>query len=397
MQFDYSFGIAGTDTHRMVVSASSDLSTPSYGVAANAANGLVKLASPPLAAGNYYVGVEENGVLRSHPRTTARIPADTHRFLFGSCNHTASRGGVWEVMAAENADWITHLGDFGYEDPNSTDVQVYLDNFNLNLTSPELREFFRQSNISYTNDDHEIINDCFASPEVNAFIQAFRQQVPHQPLELSGSTDPIYRTVDVGKVRYIHTDLRTAASDRADTDDSSKTMMGATQKAWFKDVVSNSPGMGLVWCGTRTFHMDPDVGHDGWGGFTTERTELCDYIDTHARDRFCTVYGDRHQGGIDDGTNANYTTAGQGFPIFIASPFARSSISTNLCTYSEGGRYDASSMYGDMAVTDPDDGTLDIDWVLHSSVGASVRNYSFTMDITSNGGFSSGFSSGFNV
>src|SRR5690606_13311322 len=100
-----------------------------------------------------------------------------------------------------------------------------------------------------------------------------------------------YYSFEVGRVLFIVTDLRSMASNKTATDNSSKTMMGAAQKTWFKNLISDSNNAGklIVWVCSRVWGGVTTVGADHWGGFTTERTELADHIKTHALGRFCVL------------------------------------------------------------------------------------------------------------
>lgn len=120
---------------------------------------------------------------------------------------------------------------------------------------------------------------------------------------LGDSTTPAeYYYVDVPPARFIVLDCRSHRSLKTDTDNASKTMLGATQKAWLKARILDNPQPFLVLC--TPLMLDGDHGwfessNDGWKGYTTERDEILDYIRANGNAaRTVILSSDTHVGSV---------------------------------------------------------------------------------------------------
>jgi hypothetical protein len=130
--------------------------------------------------------------------------------------------------------------------------------------------------------------------------------------EIVGPFGPIYHAWKLGRVLFVASDTRSRRTPNAATDDSSKTMLGAAQKAWLENLLSTSAAELLVWL-MPTPWLSP--GGDSWGVFTSERAELVAMLDTHGwLGRMLMVHGDRHALGIGSGALNDFG----GFPILQA-------------------------------------------------------------------------------
>lgn len=370
--------------HRLVVSASDTLSSPSYGAEANAANGFVRLDSPELSAGKWYWGIEQDGSLRNSPRGEARIAAATHKICWSSCGDTGSDAAVFSQIESEDPDAFFHLGDMHYLDLTATDEATHLAGFSGVFANANQASLYANVPTLHMGDDHDGGggNDHAGNTAAaSAAAGAWRKRVPHPNLELSGAQDARYFSFDIGRVRYVFTDQRTLADPRTDTDDSSKSMLGATQKAWLKDIIENSDGYLIVWCSTRVFHANAISSHDSWGGFTTERQEICDHIATHASGRVLVLTGDRHQSGIDDGTNCDYATSTDPIVCAMASPLDRPSNTHGSATFS-GGVFSSNGQYGCLEITDGGGSSIDVDIAVRNSAGTDLDTLSYSVTLS---------------
>ena len=112
-----------------------------------------------------------------------------------------------------------------------------------------------------------------------------------------------YYHVDIGITRIIVPDLRSFRDDRNDEDLPTKTMMGATQKAWFKAKVQewNQPGRNLIIGSQMMF--DGMINYDGNGStdhyamWSHERDEIMQFLfDNFDTKRMFIYSGDTHLG-----------------------------------------------------------------------------------------------------
>jgi hypothetical protein len=151
-----------------------------------------------------------------------------------------------------------------------------------------------------------------------------------------------------GRIQFIVMDCRTFKSDQAATDNSSKTILGATQKQWVKDTITDSTAAAIVLVSDCPWTGAPEVGGDHWGGYNTERQEIASHI-TASGKKVVVIAGDTHVLAHSTGT-----TYAQGIPGFQASPLNNtSSIKADPwdATYPAAG-VAGTQQYGRVVVTD---------------------------------------------
>ena len=86
----------------------------------------------------------------------------------------------------------------------------------------------------------------------------------------------------------------------ADSNTPGRTMLGATQKAWFKDRMVNSPQTWKLW-GSEVMLMSLEialgaggVNQDQWDGYGAERDEIMNYLLDHNVENMVILTGDIH-------------------------------------------------------------------------------------------------------
>jgi phosphodiesterase/alkaline phosphatase D-like protein len=243
-------------------------------------------------------------------RTFAR-GAHSFRVVMSGCAETGSRHPVFRAIADEAPDLFLHLGDLHYEDIATPDIDQYRQAFASVTASPEQASVYRSVPLAYMWDDHDYgpNNSSSAASVQETARQAYRRYVPHYPLA-SGSGGPVHQRFDVGRVRFLLTDLRSARTQNDAPDTKEKTMLGAEQKSWFRKqlVVAADENVPLVvWVSSVPWIAnDPDE-VDRWGGFSTEREQIAGWIDSLGlSEHMMIVSGDAHMVAFDDGTNNTY-------------------------------------------------------------------------------------------
>jgi hypothetical protein len=145
----------------------------------------------------------------------------------------------------------------------------------------------------------------------------FKERVPHYPLGATGGT--VAQAFTVGRVRFIMTDLRSAAMTATLKESATKSKMGTGQKAWFKQELINARDNGfplIVWVCPDPWIGAAKLGDDGWASYATERTEIANFIRDNRVSNLTIVSGDMHGLAFDDGTNSDYATGG-GAPLTV--------------------------------------------------------------------------------
>lgn len=156
-------------------------------------------------------------------------------------------------------------------------------------------------------------------------------------------------------------------------------VLGADQKAWFKNELLEANGAYplIVWVNADPWIAEPTPGGDNWGGYTTERRELADFIADNDIEGVAMLSGDAHMIGIDDGTNSDYSTSQSGgFPVFHAGPLDKRP-SLKGGPYSEGTVLE-SGQFGLMTVND-NGSSIDVEWSGRNWKDEEVLRYEFTV------------------
>lgn len=248
------------------------------------------------------------GRLRTSPSGQANFS-----FNFGSCN-TQTDPIALGVVADRGDDLFFHLGDFYYADGSGTGIDNFRTKFNSKVTSTNHQKVFATTPSNYTPSDHDGMNNNGADgndPTAWANWRTVYDEYFPAP-----ST---YYSFMYGRVLFIQIDDRNYKSATALTDNSSKTALGATQKQWLKDQITNTTAVAIVIAQSAPWITGTDAGSDGWGGFTTERTELANFFAASGKP-IIMLAGDMHALAADDGTNAP-----GGITLFHAAPFYTSS------------------------------------------------------------------------
>jgi phosphodiesterase/alkaline phosphatase D-like protein len=214
---------------------------------------------------------------------------------------------TWDRMLEHEPLICIVLGDFHYRNLNTSSQAAYRNAYQDVLAASHVKDFVRQVPTCYVWDDHDYgPNDSDGTYSHKDVAQAvYREYVPAWPL---AEADAIYHSFVIGRVRFINIDSRSDRSPNSDTDNSSKSRLGTTQKQWLKDTLDAATEPCIVlnvmsWIGNTTAF------DDGWESFSTERTELFDYFSANGHmDRLFLIGADIHELMSDDGSNTNFET-----------------------------------------------------------------------------------------
>ncbi|MSU49787.1 MAG: hypothetical protein EXS37_11995 [Opitutus sp.] len=322
---------------RLAVSTNSGLTPTVFSVAqttvANSGN-TVSLDIEGLQPGtDYFYGIEVAGVLRTETISRGRFRtfpqgAGSFRLAFASCGDISdSDQRAYTAIAAEQPLLFMHMGDFTYNDTTSNVTDDYRRNYDNVLNHPVQGALYRSVPVAYMWDDHDFGgNDSNGTaPGVAAVRTVYREYVPHYPIAVTGGT--VGQSFTIGRVRMIVTDLRSAATPATIAETANKTRMGAAQKAWFKQELISARDAGfplIIWVSTSPWIGPPLLGNDTWAGYTTERTEIANFIKDNRLHNIVVFSGDMHALAYDDGSHSDYAVGG-GAPLVImqAAPLTR--------------------------------------------------------------------------
>ena len=294
----------------------------------------------------------------------------------GSCARLGSAGKVFETILAMDPDLFISTGDFFYADYITTASQ-FAAAYDTTLTSPPQAALYAAVPIAYTWDDHDYGgNDSDSTaPARDQALSAYENLVPHYPLTDTGA---INQAFSIGRVRIILLDGRSAREPDTLPDGPDKTMLGTAQLDWFEnELLTSSQSHALVIVATSVPWISAPIdGGDDWGGFTTERRTIANFLADNDIDNVMMIAGDAHMLAIDDGTNTDYSDrGGHGFPLFHAAALDRPG-SFKGGPYSEGA-FPGGGQFGVIAVSDDGGPILHVTLAGYDWTGTRLIDYSF--------------------
>lgn len=355
---------------RLLVSKNTDLSEPVwFGPMTSLLDRgwMVEFRATNLIADTqYYYALEVNGAVQLGQRGAFKTfpPADlpaSFNFAFASCAKTASQNPVFDRIRELHPLFFMNDGDFHYENISSNALVKFRMAYDKVLLSPPQATLYRSVPFIYIWDDHDFAgnNSDRRAPSHFAARYVYEEYVPHYDMPAGAGDVPIYQTFTVGRVKFILTDLRSERDQVKKPDGPDKSMLGARQKAWFKNELLAAKGnyplifwvSTVPWIGnagvnyypingrvtgfihqtnTWQFKQNPATAEDHrevknnddfWGAFTYERREIANFIRDNKISGVCILHGDAHMLGADDGTHSDYATGGGArFPVLCAAP-----------------------------------------------------------------------------
>ena len=295
--------VAGTSV-RMAYSTHSDMSSPSF-VSAQTPDGngyMTHTLSGLSAATRYYVqaadtptgGIETlTGPIGSCKTLAASGSPASFTVGLAACIAeqdvtSPAQGTAIADLVAWAPDLTIFTGDFTYSGSTSTSTDTQRGIYETQIgTIPSLASMVATSWGYYCRSDHEAGPDNGDSDNTYtaANLAAAQQVFPFGTLGDTVNTPPhgLYQSWVVGRVRFIMIDIRnTDRSPGANTDNGTKTMLGATQLAWLESMLIQSEPLKVIisdvaWMGAATTTNGPDK----WWSYDTERQAIISYIAAH--------------------------------------------------------------------------------------------------------------------
>ena len=273
--------------------------------------------------------LEVDGKPTTYPPATVRTfptPGNpsSFAFAFGSCARTGSEHGVFDTIRKRDPAFFLHLGDMHYVNISRDDPRYFRAAWDTVLASTTQGALCRTVPLAYIWDDHDFgPNDADArSPSRPAAWQVYREYAPHYPLPAGDGDAAIYQAFSIGRARFILTDLRSERSSATMPGGPAKTMLGVSQKQWFKRELAESARSHAIifWASSVPWIGDHAEG-DGWQNYADERREIANFIAQNGIRNLVILCGDAHMLAADDGTNSDYSDArGLRIPVLHGSP-----------------------------------------------------------------------------
>ena len=275
-------------------------------------------------------------------------------YRVGAVSDSVAFEAIAARMASDDVIGFAHLGDRGYPNIATDSLAAFRNNYNNNMAMARQRAMHAAGWVDYVPDDHDYgANDSDGtSASRPAALAAYAEHVPSWPRPDVGG---FYHDVVIGRTRIIYLDTRTARTPNSATDDASKTMLGTTQKQWFKDTLLAATEPLIAVHVVNPWSLSSAQSSDAWGRFSTERAELSTFFEANdLTDRLYLFHSDAHWVAADDGSHTQFDgSANPGPPLGAFAPLDCSLSSTaSAGLYSEGIHTDSRQMYGVLRVVD---------------------------------------------
>jgi hypothetical protein len=203
----------------------------------------------------------------STPATPAQF-----KMAFASCiNDTDS--AAFDAMAALAPDFFYMAGDCWYDDGSSGFNAHWNAKFSATHYAGMLANLPNEQIVGWSDHDSTFQSNGtgLQYPSVIADANSsYRTQFPGLTLPANG----IYRDFVVGRIQFVLCDERTFKSVNSATDNSSKTMLGSTQKSWLLNILANPSAPMVVILGDSPWVGSTTSGDDSWKGYNTERQQI---------------------------------------------------------------------------------------------------------------------------
>ena len=261
-------------------------------------------------------------------RTFGRGPF-SFRLAFASCASTGSTHRVFDAIRDKTPDLFVHMGDFHYLDIYKDDADAFRRAYDRVLASPRQSALYRAAPILYMYDDHDFgrNNADQTSDSRSAAQEVYKERVPHYALQ--DGADTLHQAFDIGRVRVILTDTRSARTP-TNAPRERRSMLGREQLRWLERELTRAREAPLVvWVNTVPWiTRSNERSVEGWAAYADERTYIADVVQRLGlTERIVMLSGDGHMAAIDDGTNSAYMTGRgentRGFVVAHAAPLDR--------------------------------------------------------------------------
>ncbi len=276
------------------------------------------------------------GRTRTTPEPSAAVRE--LKFAFASCqNYPEGFYTAYTHLAAEDLDFMVHLGDYIYEGGGTSDIgrghlpttevfslADYRVRFGQYKADPELQLAHAAFPWLVTVDDHDVENNWAGShsqpdsePDQDPAVflkrraDAFQAFYENLPLRLTGKPSgpdmQLFRRLPYGRLATLHmVDTRqyrdvqpTLQEDRHDPE---RTMLGTEQERWLLDGFGRSRTRWDI-LGNQVFMFQADhtegpdtrYGLDPWDGYTAARQRLFNAVHERQVDNFVVLTGDAHR------------------------------------------------------------------------------------------------------
>lgn len=296
----------------------------------------------------FRAGDVDSPVGRTRTLPLASASPDQLRFAFASCQHwEAGYYTAYDHMAKDELDLVFHLGDYIYEGPGKADslrthergLLMTLDDYRIRHAQYRSDALLQSAHARcpwfVTWDDHELSNNYaneidgkaglttaqFLARRAAAY-KAYYEAMPLRAGSLPRGKDmQLYRKASFGNLaELLVLDTRQYRNDQPNDDkasplndaalDPSTSILGATQRGWLQDALTDSRAtwnilaqqvmMGMI-RRPRGMPVEEDTySMDAWSGYARERIDFVQFMADRKVKNPVVLTGDVHANYVND-------------------------------------------------------------------------------------------------
>lgn len=208
------------------------------------------------------------------PDDVSSSDARNFSLAYGACIN-ASDSTAFTAIKAAKPDMFAILGDTWYKDGATPNwVADWTAKFSATNFAAMLADLPNPPIVSWSDHDFGYENNSTGldnPSRTSSANAAFRTKFPD--VQLASNTG-IHRTFAFGRVRFIVLDMLTFKSPLGSTSSTSRTMLGSSQKTWYKNLLKSSEYPLIVVLGDGQIPGPAEDNQDEWRGYDKERAEL---------------------------------------------------------------------------------------------------------------------------
>jgi len=240
------------------------------------------------------------GQLRTLPRAGQ---VASFRFAVAGGARTDSTSGAYSEIGYHDPRFLIQLGNLHSEAIAENDPVPHYVAYQRVLGSPNRAELLRKIPLIYTwgRIDYGLQADR-ESPSARAVHLAYRHYMPHFPLAADQAPDlaevpagqrPIAQSFDVGRVRFLLLDTRTARDPATDPNVRGKTLLGRWQLDWlrgeFERPLAGAPPAMFFILTASPWKPTPTPLIDDWDNYARERDDIVQWLAQRYLTNVCVI------------------------------------------------------------------------------------------------------------
>lgn len=210
---------------------------------------------------------------------------------FGACINNTDSPALGSLASA-GLDWFVMLGDCWYKDGSTPN---WVSDWNTKFAASNYASLISslpsadRHVVSWSDHDFGYANNSTGldnPSRTSSANSAYRTKFGTSGTGVQGATLPssgIYRTWTYGRVRFVLLDMLTFKSTLGTANSSSRTMLGSTQKAWYKNILATAAEPLIVVFGDGQIPGPAEDNQDEWRGYAAERSELSSAVSASPR------------------------------------------------------------------------------------------------------------------